>query len=137
MAGAVRAVTGYVTDTHALYWYLTDSPRLGGQADAAFDEADAGRAIIYVPAIVLAELFYLNEKLGRKLDFRSTLLHLQTAGQFVLLPLLPEDTLDFDRDSAAPEMHDRIIVGVARRLNLPLLTCDTSIVASNLVTIVW
>ena len=128
---------GYVTDTHALYWYLADSPRLGTRATAVFDEADAGRATIYIPAIVLAELFYLNEKLGRQLDFRSTLLSLQAASQFTLLAFQPEDTLDFDRDSAAPEMHDRIIVGVARRLSLPLLTCDRAIVASNLVSIVW
>jgi PIN domain nuclease of toxin-antitoxin system len=130
-------VKGYVADTHALYWYLTDSPRLGQQASEAFDEADAGRATVYVPAIALAELFYMNEKLGRRLDFRSTLHSLRASSQFTLLPFLPEDTLDFEADRAAPEMHDRIIVGVARRMSLPLLTCDASITASNLVAIVW
>jgi len=76
----------YVADTHALYWYLTDSPRLGKRASEAFDEADEGRATICVPAIALAELFYMNEKLGRQLDFRSTLEYLQASGQFTLLP---------------------------------------------------
>jgi PIN domain nuclease of toxin-antitoxin system len=66
-------VSGYVADTHAHYWYLTDSPRLGQKANEAFDEADAGRAPIYVPAIALAELFYMNDKLARRLDLRSTL----------------------------------------------------------------
>lgn len=53
----------YVTDTHALYWYLLNLPLLGKRASAAFDEADNGNALIYIPAIVFAEMFYLNVKL--------------------------------------------------------------------------
>jgi PIN domain nuclease of toxin-antitoxin system len=130
-------VNRYVSDTHAFYWYLVDSPRLGPQADQAFNEADQGAAVIFVPAIVLAELYYMNVKLGRQLDFPSTLQHLQHSGQFVLLPFLPEETAEFEADQPVPEMHDRIIVGVARRLNAPLLTRDSQIVRSGLVVTVW
>jgi PIN domain nuclease of toxin-antitoxin system len=49
-------VNSYVADTHALYWYLRNSTRLGRQASLAFDEADQGAAQIYISAIVLAEL---------------------------------------------------------------------------------
>jgi PIN domain nuclease of toxin-antitoxin system len=127
----------YVADTHALYWYLTDSPRLGPGADRAFDEADQGAALVYVPAIVLAELYYMNVKLGRPLDFLSALQGLQQSRQFGLLPFLPEETADLDADQAVPEMHDRIIVGVARRLNAPLLTRDVQITQSGVVTTIW
>ncbi len=34
----------YVSDTHALFWYLINSPALGANARVAFDEADAGQA---------------------------------------------------------------------------------------------
>jgi hypothetical protein len=61
----------YVADTHALFWYLTASPRLGSQAKQAFEEGVRGQAVIYIPAIVLAELYFLNEKVGRPLDFPS------------------------------------------------------------------
>jgi len=54
----------YVTDTHALYWYLTASPQLSRAARDAFDEGARGEALIHIPAIVLAELYYLNQKLG-------------------------------------------------------------------------
>ena len=67
-------MNAYVADTHALFWYLTDSPRLGRQASSAFEEADRGSAQIYLSAIVLAELFYMNEKLGRPLDFVAIVL---------------------------------------------------------------
>jgi predicted nucleic acid-binding protein len=130
-------VNRYVTDTHSLYWYLVDSPRLGRRAAQAFKEADSGAAIIFIPAIVLAELYYMNVKLGRRLDFHQTLLRLQQSGQFVLLPLLPEDMAEFEADQAVPEMHDRIIAGVARRLSAPLLTRDPQIAGSGLVVTVW
>ena len=62
----------FVADTHALFWYLIDSPRLGPNAADAFDAADRGQAIIHIPAIVLAELYYLNVKLGGSIDFVQT-----------------------------------------------------------------
>jgi len=46
----------HIADTHALLWYLADSPRLSPAAKQAFDQAKAGQATVVVPAIVLAEL---------------------------------------------------------------------------------
>lgn len=65
----------YVSDTHALFWYLINSPALGVNARLAFDDADAGPALIYIPAIVIAELYYPNEKKDRPLDFRTKYAH--------------------------------------------------------------
>ncbi len=53
----------YVIDTHALIWYLRGSDRLGAAARAAFDDVTSGRAHMVVPAIVLAELVMLAEKM--------------------------------------------------------------------------
>jgi PIN domain nuclease of toxin-antitoxin system len=127
----------YVADTHSLYWYLTASPRLGPNAKAAFDEAQNGLAFIHISAIVLAELYYLNAKYGSPIDFAVEFQKFKAASQYVLTPIDPDDTVDFDQDQAVSEMHDRIIVGLARRLNAPLLTVDRNIVASNLVNVVW
>lgn len=127
----------YVGDAHALFWYLTASPRQGRAASAAFDEADAGNARIHIPAIVLAELFYLNEKLKRPIDFRDVFKRMSGASQFVLHTFAPDDVLDFDAHSAIPEMHDRMIVGLAHRLGCPCITKDQSITNSGLVAVVW
>jgi PIN domain nuclease of toxin-antitoxin system len=127
----------YVADTHALFWYLTGSPRLGKAAKAALDEGAAGKATVCIPVIVLAELHFLNEKAGRPLDFAAEFQRLQTAGQFTLLPFVPEDVLDFDRDAAVEEMHDRMIVGAARRLGAVCLSCDTRIAAAVSVAVQW
>jgi PIN domain nuclease of toxin-antitoxin system len=132
-----RRVNAYVTDTHTLFWHLTNSPRLGAQAAQAFREASSGAALIYVPVIVLAELYYLNRKQGDVLDFHAVVKRLQRSQAYLLVPFRPGEVLDLDLDRAVPEMHDRIIVGVARRLNAPLLTVDPQIIQSNPVTIVW
>jgi PIN domain nuclease of toxin-antitoxin system len=127
----------YVTDTHSLYWYLINSPLLRANASAAFDEADQGAAKIYISAIVLAELYYLNKKHGSPINFAATFGQLQQSPQFEFLPFNPEEVLEFTANAAVPEMHDRMIAGVAKRLNIPCLTCDKQIVGSGLVQIVW
>ena len=127
----------YVADTHALFWYLINSTKLGYKARLAFDEADNGQAFIYVPAIVIAELFYLNEKKGKPLDFAAKYATLVKSKQFVLLSFYPNHILDFDASATIVEMHDRIIVGAARRTNAKLLTRDKQITKSRLVTTVW
>ena len=130
-------MTRYLADTHALYWYLADSPRLSGAASRAFDSGDAGEAEILLPAIVVAELYYLNVKLGSPLSFGDVLQYLQTAGQYAFIPFNAEDVADFDHDHAIPEMHDRMIVGAARRLGAKCLTADQVIRSSGLVEVVW
>ncbi|MEP7343295.1 MAG: hypothetical protein ABI977_36565 [Acidobacteriota bacterium] len=54
-----------LADTHAVFWYLINSPLLGRNASQASDEADNSNALVYIPAIALAWLYYLNEKQGR------------------------------------------------------------------------
>lgn len=127
----------YVADTHTLFWYFTASPLLGAQAHAAFDEARDGHALIYIPAIVLAELYFLNEKKNRLIDFSATFTLLAQSSQFVLLPFEPIDVLQFDLDKAVTDIHDRMIVGVATRLRAILLTRDEEIVKSGTVATVW
>jgi PIN domain nuclease of toxin-antitoxin system len=127
----------YVADTHALLWYLRNSPLLSKNANAAFDEADDGNALIYVPAIVLAELYFLNVKFNYPIDFAAEYKKLEAGGQFILISFEPQDVLDFDADSAVKEMHDRIIVGVARRLNAACITKDDNITKCGLVKIIW
>ena len=127
----------YVTDTHALFWYLTANPRLSAGAKSAFDEGARGEAVIYIPSIVLAELFFLNEKLGQPVDFAVEYAGLKRSAQFEFEPFAPDHVLDLASDSSVAEMHDRIIVGVARRRDASCITRDASIIASKLVAVVW
>jgi PIN domain nuclease of toxin-antitoxin system len=130
-------VSDYVTDTHALYWYLTASPKLGANARVAFLTGEQGQARIYVPSIVLAELYYLNAKYNHPLEFAQEYQKLTTAGQFHFVDFRAADVLHFDILATIQEMHDRIIAGVAYAMSLTLLTRDTAIVESRVVQTIW
>jgi predicted nucleic acid-binding protein len=93
--------------------------------------------LIYIPAIVIAELYYLNEKKGRPLDFPTKYARLAQSKQFVLLPFYPSHTLDFDASSAVTEMHDRMIAADALRMRAKLITRDEQITSSGVIATVW
>lgn len=42
----------YVTDTHSLIWYLTDSPKLSFAANSSFREIEEGKAKLLIPAML-------------------------------------------------------------------------------------
>ncbi len=127
----------YVTDTHSLYWYLTTDKKLSKTASAIFDAAEDEQTQIVISAIVIAELYWLNKKWKSFEDFSAIYQELQERPEFLFKPLLPEEILDFDAHSAVSEMHDRIIAGLARRLDVPLITIDPQITAAGLVEIIW
>lgn len=54
-----------------------------------------------------------------------------------MVEFAPSDVLDFDQDAAVPEMHDRMIIGVARRLAAACLSRDPLMAESGLVPVVW
>lgn len=127
----------YVVDTNALVWYLTGDSQLTTAARAIFEAAERGETRLILPAIVIAELYYLNQKRGLYPKFRDVYEQIISKPYFRIIPFEHEAVLDFDRNVAVPEMHDRMIVGLAVHLNAPLITSDRLITASGLVPIVW
>ena len=124
----------YVTDTHALVWYIIG--KLHDKVDAVFKSAEAGEATIFIPTIVLAECLYLVENEKIKLDFDDLLGRIEMSRNFIpasfnfqVMKLLPETRLK--------ELHDRIIVATAKILNAKLITKDRQIRDSGIVEIVW
>ena len=132
-------MTDYVADTHALIWYLENSPRLGSQARAAFDACDQGEIQIYVPTICLVEIVYLMEK-GRISPEMKSMLdeELKSGESGLVLADLNMDVVDqianVLRDDI-PDLPDRVIAATALALNLPLISRDRKIVLSGLDTI--
>ena len=132
-------MTDYVADTHALIWYLENSPRLGSQARTAFDACDQGEIHIYVPTICLVEIVYLMEKGRISPEMKSMLEEeLKSGGSGLVLADLNIDVVEqianVLRDDI-PDMPDRVIAATALALNLPLISRDRKIVLSGLDTI--
>ena len=127
----------YVVDTHALIWYLTNDNKLGKQATEIFAAAERGETRLVVSAVVVAEMYYANRKNNWFADFNATYRQLRAKPYFRLYPFNSDHVLDFDKDVMVPEMHDRIIAGLARRIGAPLLTTDPQITAAKLTPIIW
>jgi len=125
----------YVTDTHALLWYLARPERLGAQARQAFDEVKSGKATIIVPAIVLAELIWTIERGRIQTDLQRVLATI--CKHYIITPLIPADVLKLPELTNIPEMHDRMIVAEAKRRNAPVITRDENISRSGAVSVVW
>ncbi len=126
-------------DTHSVIWLVHGDARLSPTARQAIDAATQQRSQIGISAISLVETAYLEEK-GR--IPAGTL-----AGLLALLdepePLLVEIPVtrqiitalqSISRD-AVPDMPDRVIAATALSLNLPLVSRDRQIQASQIQTI--
>jgi PIN domain nuclease of toxin-antitoxin system len=127
----------YVTDTNALIWYLTTDKKLGKMALRIYEAAARGETVIIVSAISIAELYYSNAKNKWFTDFSALFDDLVSSPRFSFEDFHPEDVLSFDADAVIPEMHDRIITGLARRLDVPLIASDPEIIRLGIVRTVW
>ncbi len=127
----------FVVDTNALWWYISRSDRLSPAAAAVFELALVGRAVLIVPAIALAELYYVSVKMGRSYT-PADLLNALGAVRGIRLSDLGRTQLELlDRLPEIPEMHDQLIAAEALALGVPVVTRDPVIAASPQVQSIW
>ena len=77
----------FVSDAHALAWYLTGDSRLGPRAAQVFRDCAAGNDVIIVPSIVLAELMYVAERGRVPISFEATLSALESGDNYEVAAL--------------------------------------------------
>ena len=130
----------FVLDTHALVWYLEGSARLSSAAKAVMDDP-ASEMIL--PAIALAEAVHIVDKGRTSISNSPDLLRdVVTEQRIRIQPLTLEIIQESLGAGVVKEMHDRLIVATAlheQKLGhqVSLVTKDTNIVSSGLVSTVW
>ena len=129
--------TRFVTDTHALWWYFRSPERLSAAASAVFQLAETGNAVVVVPAIVVAEFYYLSVKLGSPLEPSALLATLDSVGGIELSDLGRAQLERLDRFPEVPEMHDRLIAAEADVIGAPVVTRDEALAASTGISTIW
>ena len=127
----------FVVDTHALWWYLRSPERLTTAASAVFRLAETGNATIIVPAIAVAEFYFLSAKLGQPIPPSDLLAALDAVGGIELSDLGRAQLERLDRFPEIPEMHDRLIAAEAAALDAPVMTRDETLTASVQIETVW
>jgi predicted nucleic acid-binding protein len=129
-------VSEFVADTVAFVLRL-EGRKLGPAAKSAFDQAEAGGATVYVPAMALAEVLYLSEKkriAASLADVAAYLTQFPGCKEYPLTRAVVEAAAQI---TDIRELHDRLIAGTARHLGRVLLTSDATLRASTFVTTDW
>ena len=127
----------FVIDTHALWWYLKIPDRLSAAAAAIFRLAETGNAVLVIPAIAVAETYFLSVKLGQPLPPSALLDALAGVRDVQLSELGTEQLALLDRLPEIPEMHDRLIAADSLIYDAPLVTRDAVLTASPQIETVW
>ena len=127
----------FVVDTHALWWYLRSPERLSAAASAVFRLAETGNATIIVPAIAVAEFYFLSVKLGQPFTPSDLLDALDEVSGIELSDLGKTQLAGLDLFPEIPEMHDRLIAAESVALDAPVVTRDEILADSPQVETVW
>jgi PIN domain nuclease of toxin-antitoxin system len=129
-----------VIDTHVWLWLLHEPSQLSDVARAYIDREESQNGIL-VSAISVWEIAvkYSIGKLSLPLPIDDWYALAKCHLGIVIENLNPEDAIsstqlpgDFHKDPA-----DRIIVAMARRYDVPLITCDNNILKYHHVKTIW
>ena len=129
-----------IIDTHIWLWLLHDPSQLSNAARAQIEIEEAQNGIL-VSAISVWEIAVKSSlgKLALPLPIEDWYALAKSHSGIVIETLNPEDAIsstqlpgDFHKDPA-----DRIIVAMARRYDVPLITCDNNILRYSHVKTIW
>ena len=131
-------MTHYIIDTHALVWFLEQSPKLGKNAKNVFLDNDS---ILIIPTIVLAEIKFLFGKNRFSTSLEEVFTVIENDPRCIVQPM------DIDVVSMLPiklEIHDAIITATALLFkgnpyfeDVEIITKDEEILKSKLVKTIW
>ena len=127
----------FVTDTHALIWWFTDSPRLSSKASEIFEKCEKGENIIFIPTIVIAESLSIFDKKRVSFNFKNLFKKINDSENFVLIALDYPILQKMIALKEIPELHDKIIISTAKYLNLPIITKDKSLRNLTSIKTIW
>jgi PIN domain nuclease of toxin-antitoxin system len=130
-----------VADTHTIIWYVFEPERLSQVALDALEGAIAVGDPVYISAISLIEICYLIEKRRIASDLLQRILAVlnEPDPSLIVVPIdlaISIAVQNIARDTV-PDMPDRIIAATALHLNLPLVTRDRKIQASQSIITIW
>lgn len=130
----------FVTDTHPLIWSSNRNfSLLSKKVLKAYERANGGEIIIYIPTVVLWEAAILEKNGKIKLEggfenWAENLLSKSGFLPFELEPAIISRSVGF---SFNDDLFDKAIVATAIELDFPLITKDFAITESKLVEVYW
>ena len=126
----------YVIDTMALVLIL-ENRKIPQAVKKIFQDAEARKGSLLIPAIALAEIGYLSEKGRIDTCLRDVEQYCKANQMIVIEPITEEIVIRCFEIDDIPELHDRIIVATGYSKDLHIITNDPVISESNYVSVIW
>jgi predicted nucleic acid-binding protein len=126
----------YVADTQALVKFMNGVKVINDKINNIMKKADNGENIIIIPSPVFFEIAYLNEKGRIPITLNDVNNIIENSINYAEEKLSREIIKATFEITDIPELHDRLIAGTARYLDLPLITNDPIILKSKFVNCV-
>ena len=119
-------------------WFLNlGKRRLPPHVKQIFELTDVGLCEIIVPSVVFFEICYLSEKDRIDVSSQDIIAHLAKYPTYFQQDLTFEIISEAFKISDIPELHDRLIGGTAKYLDIELITNDPIIMESSFVKTFW
>ncbi len=129
-------MNSFVSDTMAIVLRL-EKRKLPQKVKNIFEKAEDNSAEIFIPSLVVAELAYLSEKNRIECSIEKLEIYLKNHKNIQTCPIQFSSVKKAFMINDIPELHDRLIAGVASELSLELITNDPKIRASKFVRTIW
>ena len=127
----------YIADTHALLWWFTESPKISLKASEIFEKCEAGKSIIFIPSIVIAESLSIFDKKRISINFKKLFKQINDSENFVIIALDSPILEKMVALKEIPELHDKIIASTAKYLKVPIVTKDKTLRSSRTIQTIW
>lgn len=127
----------YVIDTVSFIYYLSEI--LPEKAEKIFRSAEKGDVKLILPSISIGEAIYVFKKQKKNRAGEEISKMLDNLGKCAYIEVKDLELQDWKNiaESNIPELHDRMVVAIARKYELPLITNDREIIKSGEVKTVW
>jgi PIN domain nuclease of toxin-antitoxin system len=135
----VADLAAAVTDTHALLFHAAGGGRLGPKAAAHYAACERREALTYVPAAVIWETALLARagRINLRRSVRAFFEELFSNPAYLPHDLTAGQVFDAEEVRVNRDPFDGLICAAAQDLELPLITRDGDIRASDAVRVIW
>lgn len=127
----------FVADAHSWLWYLADDDRLGEEAEKAFESADRGDEVVFLPGIAVAESIYVTESHGYDIQMEEIVKDLKISSNYRMKSLDHRLIASLVNDDRELSIHDKIIVLTAEQLEASIISKDNEIESLADEEIIW
>ncbi len=123
----------YAIDTQALVKFMHGRKVINNKVDSILRRVDEGKDIVIIPSAVIFEIGYLHERERIPISLEDIQNIVYNSINYVEEELTLGIIKTAFEIKDIPELHDRLIAGTARHLNIPLITNDPIILMSKYV----